>query len=50
MPVSETAFAVGYGSLSYFNRLFNKEFGCSPSQYRGEGHKNNMDNLNNLHK
>lgn len=34
MTVSEAAFAVGFGSLSYFNRVFKKEFGCSPSAYR----------------
>lgn len=33
--VAEAAFAVGYNSLSYFNRLFKKEFGCSPSSFKG---------------
>lgn len=33
--VAEAAFAVGYNSLSYFNRLFKKEFGCNPSSYTG---------------
>ena len=33
--VAEAAFAVGYNSLSYFNRLFKKEFGCNPSSYKG---------------
>lgn len=32
--VAEAAFAVGYNSLSYFNRLFKKEFGCNPSSYK----------------
>lgn len=32
--VAETAFAVGYNSLSYFNRLFKKEYGCNPSAYK----------------
>ncbi|HTF96310.1 MAG TPA: AraC family transcriptional regulator [Cellvibrio sp.] len=34
MAVSEAAFAVGFGSLSYFNRAFKKEFGCAPSSYK----------------
>ena len=33
--VAEAAFAVGYNSLSYFNRLFKKEYGCNPSSYKG---------------
>lgn len=32
--VAEAAFAVGYNSLSYFNRLFKKEYGCNPSTYK----------------
>ena len=34
ISVAETAFAVGYNSLSYFNRLFKKEYGCNPSAYK----------------
>lgn len=34
MSVAETAFAVGYSSLSYFNRAFKKEYGCTPSSYK----------------
>lgn len=34
ITVSEAAFAVGFGSISYFNRVFKKEFGCPPSQFR----------------
>jgi AraC-like DNA-binding protein len=34
MGVAETAFAVGYGSISYFNRVFKKEYGCAPSSYK----------------
>jgi AraC-like DNA-binding protein len=37
--VAEAAFAVGYNSLSYFNRLFKKEYGCNPSSYKGPAHK-----------
>ena len=34
MGVAETAFAVGYSNLSYFNRIFKKEYGCAPSLYK----------------
>ncbi|HEY6131769.1 MAG TPA: AraC family transcriptional regulator [Halioglobus sp.] len=35
MGVAEAAFAVGYGSVSYFNRVFKKAYGCPPSLYKG---------------
>lgn len=34
MGVAETAYAVGFGNVSYFNRAFKKEYGCSPSTYK----------------
>ena len=34
LSVSETAYAVGYSSLSYFNRTFKKYKLCSPSAYK----------------
>jgi len=34
MGVAEAAFAVGYGSVSYFNRVFKKQYGCTPSCYK----------------
>lgn len=34
MGVAEAAFAVGYSSLSYFNRVFKKAYGCPPSTYK----------------
>ncbi|MGX5734995.1 AraC family transcriptional regulator [Bosea thiooxidans] len=32
LSISNLAFEVGFGDLSYFNRSFRKRFGCSPSQ------------------
>jgi AraC-like DNA-binding protein len=32
--VSESAFASGFNSLSYFNRTFRNAHGCSPKEYR----------------
>ena len=34
LGVSETAYAVGFSSLSYFNRTFKKYMLCSPSSYK----------------
>ena len=33
-PVSEIAFAVGYGSIPHFNRVFRDCYGCPPVAYR----------------
>lgn len=33
-PVAEIALAVGYDDALYFSRVFRKQFGCSPSEYR----------------
>jgi len=32
--VVEICFSVGFDSVNHFNRVFKKEFGCSPLQYR----------------
>lgn len=32
--VSEIAYSVGYGNVSYFNRLFKEEYGCAPKAFR----------------
>ncbi len=34
MGVAEAAYAVGYGSISNFNRVFKKEYGFAPSIYK----------------
>lgn len=32
--ISLIAFAVGFNDLSYFNKTFRKQFGCTPTEYR----------------
>lgn len=32
--ISEIAYSVGYGNISYFNRLFKEEYGCAPKAFR----------------
>jgi AraC-like DNA-binding protein len=32
--VSEVAYSVGYGSVSYFNKLFKEEYGCTPKVFK----------------
>jgi AraC-like DNA-binding protein len=39
LRISEIAFAVGFQSLSQFNRVFKKLAGKSPTEYRAEGAK-----------
>ena len=34
MTVSEAALAVGFQDFAYFSRLFRKQMGCSPKEYR----------------
>lgn len=33
--VAEIAYSVGYNSVSYFNRLFKNEYGCTPGKFIG---------------
>ncbi|WP_445228979.1 helix-turn-helix transcriptional regulator [Duganella rhizosphaerae] len=33
--VAEIAYSVGYGNVSYFNKLFKEEYGCTPKTFRG---------------
>lgn len=34
LPISEIAMAVGFNNTSYFNKLFKKYIGCTPTYYR----------------
>ena len=34
VPISAIAFATGFGDLSYFNRVFRRQFGATPSEIR----------------
>jgi AraC-like DNA-binding protein len=34
--ISAIAFAVGFGDLSYFNRMFRRRYGASPSELRAQ--------------
>ncbi len=33
--ISEAAISVGFNNISYFNKLFKRYLGCTPSEYRG---------------
>jgi AraC-like DNA-binding protein len=37
MPIADIAFAVGYANVSYFNKLFKEEYGCTPGAVRRHG-------------
>ena len=32
--ISEVAYSVGYGNISYFNKLFKEEYGCTPKMFK----------------
>jgi AraC-like DNA-binding protein len=34
LPITDIAFAVGFGDVSHFNRMFHKRFGETPSGVR----------------
>lgn len=38
-PVMEAAMENGFHNISYFNKLFRKEFGVTPREYRTEAGK-----------
>jgi AraC-like DNA-binding protein len=33
-PIAEIAYTVGYANVSYFNKLFKEEYGCTPKAFR----------------
>jgi AraC-like DNA-binding protein len=33
-PIADVAYAVGYANVSYFNKLFKEEYGCTPKALR----------------
>ncbi len=39
-PISEVAESVGYADALYFNRIFKKQFGVSPGEFRGRFRNN----------
>jgi AraC-like DNA-binding protein len=34
MPIADIAYSVGYTYISYFNKLFKEEYGCTPGVFR----------------
>lgn len=34
MSISEIAYTVGYNSVTYFNKLFKQEYGCTPKRFK----------------
>jgi len=32
--IAEVAYSVGYGNISYFNKLFKEEYGCTPKMFK----------------
>ena len=40
--VTAVAYACGFGSASYFGRIFRGTFGCTPAQYRTQWHDRNI--------
>jgi AraC-like DNA-binding protein len=43
--ISEIAYAVGFGNLSYFSETFRNEFGVSPKEYRMSHERQNQSKL-----
>lgn len=37
--ITDISIRSGFNTVTYFNRLFKKHYGCSPSQYRSQKHK-----------
>jgi AraC-like DNA-binding protein len=39
MSIADVAFAVGYANVSYFNKLFKEEYGCTPKAFRSHANR-----------
>ncbi len=42
-PISDIAFAAGFGDLSYFNRTFRRRYGATPSDVREAARRRKRD-------
>lgn len=42
--IAEIAYLVGYKNVSYFNKLFKEEYGCTPKAYKPIFDKTSTDN------
>ena len=40
--VAEIAYSVGYKNVSYFNKLFKEEYGCTPKTFKSLATHNNV--------
>jgi YesN/AraC family two-component response regulator len=40
--VAEIAYSVGYKNVSYFNKLFKEEYGCTPKTFKSLTNNNNV--------
>ena len=45
ITVNEIADRVGFSTPRYFSAVFKKNMGCSPTQYKEEQFKNNVQNI-----
>ena len=41
LPIAEICYAVGFGDVAYFTKLFHRITGCTPSQYRRAAREGN---------
>lgn len=40
VTISEIAYKVGFGSVTYFNRCFHEQYGCAPGEYKKQEYLN----------
>lgn len=48
--VAEIAYSVGYKNVSYFNKLFKEEYGCTPKIFKTLTSNNNLGNMQDVPK